>query len=201
MENLNKIIGSNLIFLRKKAGLTQLEFGEKFSYSDKTVSRWEQGDVIPSVEVLKDIADFYGVSVDFILKEHKSEEDFSTIVKKTPYAANKILLIILVCTIIISICVTIYVASIYNLGTANPEVNRWWSVFLWAIPVSSLIVAYMTKKIFNSSKMFVICVSIFVWTILIAAFFSFLYKGIYWYLFFIGIPVQAALIMYFYMKK
>ena len=201
MENLNKIIGSNLIFLRKKAGLTQLEFGEKFSYSDKTVSRWEQGDVIPSVEVLKDIADFYGVSVDFILKEHKSEEDFSSIVKKTPYAANKILLIILVCTIIVSVCVTIYVASIYNLETTNPNVNRWWSVFLWAIPVSSLIVAYMTKKIFNSSKMFVICISVFIWTILIAAFFSFLYKGIYWYLFFIGIPVQAALIMYFYMKK
>ena len=201
MENLNKIIGSNLIFLRKKAGLTQLEFGEKFSYSDKTVSRWEQGDVIPSVEVLKDIADFYGVSVDFILKEHKSEEDFSSIVKKTPYAANKILLIILVCTIIVSVCVTIYVASIYNLGTTNPEVNRWWAVFLWAVPVSSLIVAYMTKKIFNSSKMFVICISVFIWTILIAAFFSFLYKGIYWYLFFIGIPVQAALIMYFYMKK
>ena len=201
MENLNKIIGSNLIFLRKKAGLTQLEFGEKFSYSDKTVSRWEQGDVIPSVEVLKDIADFYGVSVDFILKEHKSEEDFSSIVKKTPYAANKILLIILVCTIIVSVCVTIYVASIYNLGTTNPEVNRWWSVFLWAVPVSSLIVAYMTKKIFNSSKMFVICISVFIWTILIAAFFSFLYKGVYWYLFFVGIPVQAALIMYFYMKK
>ncbi|MBO5577630.1 MAG: helix-turn-helix domain-containing protein [Bacilli bacterium] len=201
MENLNKIIGSNLIFLRKKAGLTQLEFGEKFSYSDKTVSRWEQGDVIPSVEVLKDIADFYGVSVDFILKEHKSEEDFSSIVKKTPYAANKILLIILVCTIIVSVCVTIYVASIYNLGTTNPSVNRWWSVFLWAVPVSSLIVAYMTKKIFNSSKMFVICISVFIWTILIAAFFSFLYKGIYWYVFFIGIPVQAALIMYFYMKK
>ena len=201
MENLNKIIGSNLIFLRKKAGLTQLEFGEKFSYSDKTVSRWEQGDVIPSVEVLKDIADFYGVSVDFILKEHKSEEDFSSIVKKTPYAANKILLIILVCTIIVSVCVTIYVASIYNLGTTNPSVNRWWAVFLWAVPVSSLVAAYMTKKIFNSSKMFVICISVFIWTILIAAFFSFLYKGIYWYLFFIGIPVQAALIMYFYMKK
>lgn len=201
MENLNKIIGSNLTFLRKKAGLTQLEFGEKFSYSDKTVSRWEQGDVIPSVEVLKDIADFYGVSVDFILKEHKSEEDFSSIVKKTPYAANKILLIILVCTIIVSVCVTIYVASIYNLGTTDPNVNRWWSVFLWAIPLSSLIVAYMTKKIFNSSKIFIICISVFIWTILIAAFFSFLYKGVYWYLFFIGIPVQAALIMYLYMKR
>ena len=84
MEELNKIIGNNLTFLRKKASLTQLEFGELFSYSDKTVSKWEKGEVVPSVEVLKQIADYHGVSVDFILKEHTTEEDFLSIVKKTP---------------------------------------------------------------------------------------------------------------------
>ena len=67
MKNLNEIIGENLTFLRKKAGFTQLELGEKFNYSDKTVSKWEQGSVLPSVDVLKEIADFYGVSVDYIL--------------------------------------------------------------------------------------------------------------------------------------
>ena len=51
MEKLGSIIGTNLTFLRKKAGLTQLEFGEKFNYSDRTVSKWELGDIIPSVEV------------------------------------------------------------------------------------------------------------------------------------------------------
>lgn len=200
MEELNKIIGSNLTFLRKKAGLTQLEFGEKFSYSDKTVSKWEQGDVVPSVEVLKGIADYYGVSVDYILSEHNSEEDFKAIVKKTPNAANKITLIALVVTIIFAICVTIYVASIYNLGTADLHSNRWWAVFLWAIPVSFLVIAYMTKRIFHSRKWMLIYVSCFVWTVLIAAFFSFLFDGVYWYLFFIGIPVQAAIILMMYLK-
>lgn len=200
MEELNKIIGSNLTFLRKKAGLTQLEFGEKFSYSDKTVSKWEQGDVVPSVEVLKSIADYYGVSVDYILTEHNSEEDFKAIVKKTPNAANKITLIALVVTIIFAICVTIYVASIYNLGTADLRSNRWWAVFLWAIPVSFLVIAYMTKRIFHSRKWMLIYVSCFVWTVLIAAFFSFLFDGVYWYLFFIGIPVQAAIILMMYLK-
>ena len=200
MEELNKIIGSNLTFLRKKAGLTQLEFGEKFSYSDKTVSKWEQGDVVPSVEVLKGIADYYGVSVDYILSEHNSEEDFKAIVKKTPNAANKITLIALVVTIIFAICVTIYVASIYNLGTADLHSNRWWAVFLWAIPISFLVIAYMTKRIFHSRKWMLIYISCFVWTVLIAAFFSFLFDGVYWYLFFIGIPVQAAIILLMYLK-
>lgn len=201
MAELNKIIGSNLTFLRKKAGLTQLEFGEKFNYSDKTVSKWEQGDVVPSVEMLKDISDFYGVSVDFILKEHTTEEDFKAIVKKTPDAANKITLIALAVTIVLAVCVTIYVANIYNLGTIDPRVNRWWSVFLWGVPISFLIIAYMTKRMFHSRKWVLIHISCFVWTLLIAAFFSFLFDGVYWYLFFIGIPVQAALILLMYVKQ
>ena len=201
MENLNKIIGSNLIFLRKKAGLTQLEFGEKFNYSDKTVSKWEQGDVVPSVETLKQIADFYGVSVDFILKEHTTEDDFASIVKKTPYAMNKFLLILMVDAIIYAIAVTIYVASIYNLKTIDAELNRWWAVFLWGAPVCFLINAYMVKRIFNSNKIVVTLLSCFVWSILLAAFISFLGMGVYWYLFFIGIPVQIALILFHYIKK
>ena len=201
MENLNKIIGNNLTFLRKKAGLTQLEFGEKFNYSDKTVSKWEQGDVVPSVEMLKSIADYYGVSVDFILKEHNTEEDFKAIVKNTPNAANKITLIALAVTIILAICVTIYVASIYNLGTADYDKNHWWSVFLWAVPFSFLVIAYMTHRMFHSRKWVLIHLSCFVWTILIAAFFSFLYENVHWYLFFIGLPVQAALILLMYIRK
>ena len=200
MEELNKIIGSNLTFLRKKAGLTQLEFGEKFNYSDKTVSKWEQGDVVPSVEILKAISDYYGVSVDFILKEHNTDEDFKAIVKKTPNAANKIALIALVVTIIFAICVTIYIASIWNLKTADYRLNRWWSVFLWAVPISFLVTAYMTKRMFHSKKWAIIYISCFVWTVLLAAFFTFLMDGIYWYLFFIGLPVQAALIIMLYIK-
>ena len=88
MEDLGKIIGNNLIFLRKKAGLTQLDFGEKFNYSDKTVSRWETGEITPSVETLKAIADFYEVSVDFLLKEHAKENGVVKIIKSTPNYRN-----------------------------------------------------------------------------------------------------------------
>ena len=201
MEELNKIIGNNLTFLRKKAGLTQLEFGELFSYSDKTVSKWEKGEVVPSVEVLKQIADYHGVSVDFILKEHTSEEDFLSIVKKTPNSANKITFVALIITIIISIAVTIYVASIYNLGTADIHKNRWWAVFLWTMPISFIVIAFLTKRMFHSRKWTIIWISCAIWTTLLAAFFSFLFDGVYWYLFFIGLPVQAALILLINLKQ
>lgn len=203
MEKLGSIIGSNLVFLRKKAGLTQLEFGEKFNYSDKTVSKWEQGDVIPSVEVLKDIADFYGVSVDFILKEHVDEKDFLSVVKKVPDVANKITIITLIIVILYAIAITVHVASIFDMQTSDYRKNIWWCIYLWMVPVSCLIIAYASRKMFRSFKLMFIWISIAVWTILLSAFVTaYLVKGnLYWYLFFIGIPVQAAIILMSRLKK
>lgn len=200
MEKINKIVGDNLTFLRKSAGLTQLEFGEKFSYSDKTVSRWEQGDVLPSVDVLKQIADFYQVSVDYILTEHNNQTDFFKIIKNTPNYTNKIILITLAIVIVLAIAVTIFVASIYN-NDGKIEGSRGWVAFLWAVPISFLIIAYSVKRFFHSRKWMLIYISCFVWSLLLAAFFTFLYKDAYWYLFFIGVPVQAGLILMMNLKQ
>ena len=71
MKPLNEIVAQNLVELRKKSGLTQQQLAENFSYSDKTVSKWELGYAIPSVEVLKSLADYYGVNVDYFLVEHQ----------------------------------------------------------------------------------------------------------------------------------
>ena len=195
MEKLNKIVGENLTFLRKNSGLTQLEFGEKFSYSDKTVSRWEQGDVIPSVEVLKQIADFYEVSVDFLLTEHNETSDFFKIIKSTPNYRNKIILITLAIVFLFTIAITIYVASIFNLKTADLNENRWWTVFLWTLPIAFLVIAIAVRKTFHNRKWMLIYMSCFVWSLLIAAYITFLYRGNYWYLFFIGLPLQAGFIL------
>ena len=201
MEDLGRIIAENLTFLRRNASLTQLEFGEKFNYTDKTVSRWENGTVVPSVEILKQIADFYGVTVDYLLTEHKTMKDFNTGPKKTINARNKIILCALIITVVWFVAMAIYVASIYNLGTANMQENIWWSVFLWAIPISFVIMAYFAHFWFRGSIWYYVFVSCFVWTTLLAAFITFLYLNTYWYLFFIGIPIQIAIILLYKLKK
>ena len=170
MANLNVIIANNLTYLRKKAGLTQLEFGEKFNYTDKTVSRWENGSVTPSVEVLKDIADFYGVSLDYLTSEHHSTKEFESVISKTINAKNKIIFIALFVTVLWLIAITIYVASIYNMGTANFNVNRWWVVFLWTTALSFLFIALLTRRSFKGSKWIVVYYSIFTWTLLGSAY-------------------------------
>jgi transcriptional regulator with XRE-family HTH domain len=55
--------------LRKKMNLTQKEVGEKIGLSDKTISSYEQGDRQPDNETLLKLANFFGVSVSYLLGE------------------------------------------------------------------------------------------------------------------------------------
>ena len=75
MENLNAIVANNLSELRKKSGLTQQQLAKQFNYSDKTISKWELGYAIPSVDVLKDLATFYGVNIDYLVNKHETTAD------------------------------------------------------------------------------------------------------------------------------
>lgn len=70
MEDLRIYFASNLIDLRTKAGMTQLELAEKLNYSDKSVSKWERAESIPDVTVVKAIADIFGVTVDYLISSH-----------------------------------------------------------------------------------------------------------------------------------
>lgn len=202
MKSLNEIIGENLTFLRKKAGFTQLELGEKFAYSDKTVSKWEQGTVLPSVDVLKDIADFYGVSVDYILSEHSSNKDFNSVIKKTPNFTKKSILIALFITFVFMIGIVVYFAEAWNLGNNfDPIINPYWVIFLWCLPISFIILTVSARVMLRSPLLSMIFSSAFVWTILLSAYVTFLTMGNYWYLFFIGVPLQVALILFYNLKK
>ena len=69
MEELRKIIGKNLAELRKRHGLTQLELAEKFNYTDRAVSKWENGDTLPDIEVLYNLCAFYGITIDYLTHE------------------------------------------------------------------------------------------------------------------------------------
>jgi transcriptional regulator with XRE-family HTH domain len=74
LEDLKIIFAQNLANLRKQVKLTQVEFAEKINYSDKAVSKWERGESIPDVSVLKGIAEFFGVTIDYLVSEQKSQE-------------------------------------------------------------------------------------------------------------------------------
>lgn len=56
-----------LLSLRKELGLTQGEFAEKIGYSRTAISAWEIGRNEPSNEDMIKIANFFNVSLDYLL--------------------------------------------------------------------------------------------------------------------------------------
>lgn len=80
--------------LRKQKGLTQDQLAVKFNVSNRTVSRWENGNNMPDLDVLIDISDFYEVDLRELLDgERKSEimnkEKEETVLKAVEYTNSK----------------------------------------------------------------------------------------------------------------
>ena len=70
-----KQIGMFLAQLRKELNLTQEQLGEKLGVSNKTVSRWENGNYLPPVEALQLMSEFYGLTINEINDKIKYIED------------------------------------------------------------------------------------------------------------------------------
>lgn len=64
--------------LRLSYNLSQVQLADSLNVSKQTVSNWENNNILPSIEMLVKIADFFSVSTDFLL-----ERDFRTYIDVT----------------------------------------------------------------------------------------------------------------------
>ena len=69
--------------LRKSKGLSQEEFAKIIHAAQTTVSQWEKGTRKPSYDVLSELADFFGVSIDYILGRDALPPECKPITPKT----------------------------------------------------------------------------------------------------------------------
>lgn len=60
-------IGKFIAELRKEQKLTQEQFGEKIGVTNKTVSRWENGNYLPPADALLSMSQLFDVSINEIL--------------------------------------------------------------------------------------------------------------------------------------
>ena len=68
MDDLYAIFARNVAELRAERKMTQAQLAALLNYSDKAISKWERGEALPDVTVVKQIADTFGVTVDYLLK-------------------------------------------------------------------------------------------------------------------------------------
>ncbi len=77
------IIGTYLKELRKEKNLTQEQIAERFGVSQRSVSRWENGNTMPDISVLIELADYYSVDLREILNGERKANNMETDLKET----------------------------------------------------------------------------------------------------------------------
>ena len=76
-------IGGFLKELRKQKGLTQQQIAEKFNVSNRTISRWENGNNMPDLDILIEISDYYEVDLREILNGERKSDNMDKEIKET----------------------------------------------------------------------------------------------------------------------
>jgi transcriptional regulator with XRE-family HTH domain len=189
LSELKLISASNIIKLRTGAGMTQAELGEKLNYSDKTISKWERGEAIPDAYVLTQLAEIFGVTVDYILSSHSEWKPNEVKAEETPqehrYSINMIIAISVLG--VWTLALTIFVL-VWMFGNAIV-----WEIFVTALPISILVYMILICA-FNRRKNLQYVIAAFVLSV-----FVFLYCVIPmqkpWQLFLIAIPAEIIVFL------
>lgn len=84
-------IGNFLRELRNEKGITQEKLAERYGVSSRSVSRWENGNTMPDLGILVELADYYQIDIGEIIDGERKSENMSkdtkeTLVKVADYA-------------------------------------------------------------------------------------------------------------------
>lgn len=72
-----KRIGRFIAQLRKEAAMTQEELGSAIGVTNKTISRWENGNYMPDIVLMKELCDVFQININELLSgERLSNENF-----------------------------------------------------------------------------------------------------------------------------
>lgn len=189
-KNIREIIAKNLISLRKNKKMTQSELADEFGYSDKAISKWENGDTLPDIETLYKLCQFYNVSLDFLVDENSFENKIQYVnrMNKT-IVINNALIETLYCSFVWILAGIIY-TYLFFISNIN-----FWQIFVWSLPATSLVLLFFQKVWKNKVYNFVVQ-TIFFWTLVIACYLQFIQYNI-WPLFILMIPIQVAITLHF----
>ena len=157
---------------------------------DKSISKWERGESVPDVFVLKTIADMAGVTVDYIITPHDPDEEVQIEAKGPRYSRRFITLTVLagIWALAVLVFVVLWLCGIFN-----------WLVFIYAIPVS-LITLLVLNSVWGDRSWNLYIISGLVWGIICSIYLTAI-KFNWWQLFLLGIPAQIIIIFAFSIRR
>ena len=192
-EMLAENIGKNIMRLRKMMNMTQLELAEKLGYSDKSVSKWEQGNGIPDVRTLVQLSEFFNVSVDDLIHEHVEKP---VMPKRTRHIRRLIIMLLSsgLCWLTAVVC---YVLGKIIGDSVNGEISYMWLAFLYAVPASAIVVLVFSC-IWHYRLARIISLTVLIWTVLACIYLTaFVFGQNIWLIFIIGVPLEILALFFF----
>lgn len=187
MEEMKKTVAANIAELRRLNKMTQAELADKLCYSDKAISKWERGESIPDVFTLKQVADLFCVTVDYLLENHDGEKITLSDAARHKNR-NHMLISCISAGLVWLIATMVYVI----LGVVSANVSNLWMIFLYAVPVT-LIVVLVFNSIWGRRRFNYLIISLLMWSVLVCLCLQlYLVYPVYrvWLISTIGVPGQ-----------
>lgn len=186
----------NLAKYRKANGLTQTDLAEKLNYSDKAISKWERGESFPDIFVLTQLANLYHVTVDDLISAPKKE--------KIPLLKNRAKKRTILCICSSALVWLVAICCFSFLNIIFPNVTQTWLAFIYAIPVSSIVLLVFTS-IWKKKVTSGIIISLISWSTIVSIYLTLNVFNVpsinLWMLFLIGIPLQLLVIFWSIYRK
>ncbi len=172
MQDLKLIIAKNIAALRREREMTQFELAEKLNYSDKAISKWERGESVPDIVVLKQIADLFEVTVDWLLEEEHLKPKKSSEFLKNRFKNRSFITGISIALVWLVAATAFVIADTFREYGAV----HYWMAFLFALPITCIVWLVFNTIWFNKRRNFLI-ISLLMWSILTCIFLPLLIIG------------------------
>lgn len=178
-EDVRINFSKNLLLLRKNKGLSQAELAAELNYTDKAISKWENQETIPDIVTLTNIAEYFNISVDELIKSKDVVKDSNRDKKR---------LLVLLSSLILCFIVTGIIYLVLHLCKVPND--------YFAFPFATLsagIVATVFTSLWYKRIHLLFSISTIIWSVVmeVILFFNFSY---YWIVLIIGLLINVAFI-------
>lgn len=182
IEEVKENFSRNIIKLRKAHNLNQTELGEAIHYSSKAISKWENKETVPDIEVMSEIANYFNVTVDELISEEKPVSKSFAVRNRMYITLSSALLPFLIALIIFTF-----------LYAKNIDMN--YMAFPFGAIASSIVLIVLTRLWYSRRLIFASITYLVVSTTLtIILMLSFSY---WWLVLAIGVVAELILFVFF----
>lgn len=188
--SLKDIVKQNLVNLRKESGLTQIELAKKVNFSDKAVSRWENGEVSPDIETFEALSKIYSVPTSYFFEEHTQKDEVAV---QPTQLRNK-----LVYCIMSVMAVWTFAAILFVYLNTLQNITAW-QIFVWAVPATCAVLLVCNHQWLKIERLNLITRSVLIWSLLTGVYLQFLSYNL-WLIYIIGAPLQVTIIARYFLR-